>query len=466
MTVLWRPCQAADSGKPPSGRGPRISTKAVSRSIFPFLLVAGCLAEPNAATAKNADTVVRYRVQKGDTLIDLAEQHFRRTADHMIVRRLNRLADPKRMQAHSIILIPKSLLRYEAVEAKVLTFRGNASVRQLGRSRRAFVGMTVAEGDVLSTPANASLSLGFPDKSVVTLPSQSQMRIERLRAQSLTNTVEREFQILDGQVRGAITPMTSPDDSLRFRTPNTVSAVRGTQLRVSYSPATMRSSTEVLEGRVEVGDADGKAVESLDAGFGLISARSELGQPVRLLPAPNLAQPDLVQDKEELAFPIQEVSGAVAYRAEIARDAGFLAIENEARANPVVAMPGVGDGIWFVRISAIGENGLEGLTKTYSFRRRLLTLRTSAEASRSGGFDQYLFRFDSLGSGRFQYHFQLFRDNLTEPMIDEPGLSVPKLALTDLPPGEYRWRVGVLQFLDGEVHEKWSPDQQLTVVRN
>ncbi len=444
----------------------RMRPKGLTPVGFLLVVLAFCFAGQGAVAGKEPENVVRYRVQKGDTLIELAERHFRRTADHVVVRRLNRIADPAKMQVRSVLRIPKSLLRYEAVEAKILAFRGNASVRQLGRSRRVFVGMTVAEGDILTTPANASLSLGFPDNSVITLPSQSQMLIERLRTQSLTNTVEREFRMLNGQVRGSITPMTSPNDVLRFRTPNTVSAVRGTQLRVTYNAASMRSSTEVLEGRVEVGDAAGETVESLGAGYGLISAPGDKGPPARLLPAPNLAQPDLIQDQDDLSFAILPAPGAVVHRAEISRDAGFLAIDDEARGTSVLSMPGVSDGIWFVRISSIGENRLEGFTKTYSFRRRLLSLRTSAEESKAGGFDQYLFRFDATGGGRLQYHFQLFRASLTEPMIDEPGLRVPKLALTDLPPGEYRWRVGVLQFLDGEVREKWSPDQQLTVVRN
>ena len=449
-----------------SKAGPAGAKRTPRHVIVPMLLIAASVSGSQAAEPRERNDVVHYQVREGDTLHDLGKRHFWRPADHLIVQRLNRLDNPRNMQAHSVLIIPRSFLRYKTVEARILAFRGKGSIRQGTRSRPVAVGMAVREGDVLNTPANASLSLGFPDNSVVTLPSQSQMRVERLRLLSLTNVVEREFRVLSGQARGLITPMSSPDDVFQFRTPHSISAVRGTQLRVSYSATNARSSTEVLEGKVAVAKETGAAPHMVEPGFGIVSTPGVAGAPTRLLPAPALAQPDRVQDEDQLMFPIQPLSGAVAYRAEISEDAGFLAIESEAKGGPVIAMPTVRDGIWFVRISAIDGKELEGLTKTYSFRRRLLSLQASSERTRSDGFDQYLFRFASQGSGRFQYHFQLFRDGVTEPMIDEPGLGDDKFALTNLPPGDYHWRVGILQFVDGEVHQKWSPNQQLSVVGN
>ena len=51
----------------------------------------------------------------------------------------------------------------------------------------------------------------------------------------------------------------------------------------------------------------------------------------------------------------------------------------------------------------------------------------------------------------------------TIPVIDEPGLVADRFAVTDLEPGTYYWRVMTVQNVDGIIHPKWSPMQQLTI---
>jgi hypothetical protein len=61
-------------------------------------------------------------------------------------------------------------------------------------------------------------------------------------------------------------------------------------------------------------------------------------------------------------------------------------------------------------------------------------------------------------------HFQLFRNAADQvAMVDEAGLAGDRVSLSDLPPGDYFWRVGVIQYLDGEVGINWTPLEKLSV---
>ena len=54
-------------------------------------------------------------------------------------------------------------------------------------------------------------------------------------------------------------------------------------------------------------------------------------------------------------------------------------------------------------------------------------------------------------------------DAKAAPMIDEPGLQDAQMSVAGLSDGVYFWRVGVQQYLGGEVTENWTPFQKFTV---
>ncbi|MFT3968167.1 MAG: FecR domain-containing protein, partial [Sphingobium sp.] len=230
-----------------------------------------------AAPASAAPDMVRYRIREGDTLFALARAHFRAIGDYHAVQKLNRIADPYRLPVGQTLTVPKALLRYRPIEARVLAWRGDVRILRGGRPVAAAVDTAVREGDLLQTGANAFVSLGLPDDSVVALPSQSRLRVARLRRYALIDAVEREFDVLSGRARGVVEPLKKPVDDFRFVTPSAVSAVRGTELRVAYDPATGRAATEVLEGHVAV--RGGARSVTVDAGRGVVAGAGGPGDP-------------------------------------------------------------------------------------------------------------------------------------------------------------------------------------------
>lgn len=416
-----------------------------------------------AASPPPQDGEVVYRIRPGDNLYTLAERHLLRTSDFRTVQRLNRIADPYRLSVRRTLRIPRNLLRFDRLRAKVTAFRGTVRVAQQdGSVRAAQLGQEIAEGAEIVTGTNSFVTLRLPDQSVVTMPSRSRVAVHRLRRYRLTGGVERLFKIVTGRARAIVRPMQRDEDDFRFSTPVAVSAVRGTEFRMAYRPEEKIATTEVIEGTVTVGTEAEPETVTVPAGFGTASATSEA---LRLLPAPKVLTPGAVQDDERLRFDLQPLPGAIGYRVQIAQDAGFLDVISEADApSPVVELDALPDGTWFVRASAIDRNGLEGLADTYSFQRRLNTLATAIEQRRTDRFREYLFRWEPEGEGTHQFRFQLKKvDGDDPPLVDEPGLATRRLILTNLPPGEYEWRVHTLQFIDGAAYGKWSAAERLTV---
>ena len=69
--------------------------------------------------------MLELSVRDGDTLIGLSDRYLAKPADWPRLQRLNRVADPKRLQPGSTIRIPVAWLREEVDRAEVLSVAGN-----------------------------------------------------------------------------------------------------------------------------------------------------------------------------------------------------------------------------------------------------------------------------------------------------------------------------------------------------
>lgn len=437
-------------------------------AVLTLLCIGAATLAPAAAQERSSTRpdLVLYRLKAGDNLYDLATRYFARVEGYTAVQRLNAIADPRRLRPGALIRIPRSLLRHEPLQAIVQSYRGTVSV-QRGTARQAItVGMRLAEGDLLETAEKSFVSLRLPDDSTVAMPSRSTIRIQRLRRTLLADTIDRLFVILKGRASATVTPMNNPDSRFEMSTPIAVSAVRGTEFRVQFDPEAQRATTEVTEGQVvftpssaSIGTTD--RAQLVSQGYG---TATDITEPVALLPAPDLLRPGRVQDEQRLSFELRPVEGAVRYHIQIAQDAGFLDLIDEAdAATPLADLPPLADGSYFVRATAIDARGLEGMPATYGFERNLNRVEADVENRGTGRHREYLFRWRTPDAPGAQYRFQLFGPSGTDAIVDEAGLKGTNFIVTDLPDGRYRWRVMTLKFSNGRPYETWSPFQELRV---
>jgi len=361
-------------------------------------------------------------------------------------------------------VVAPELWRTRPVSAQLLAFRGPVLIGAEAGPRAAVRGMNINEGVTVATGPDAYAQIELPDGSRVAVPSQSRVRIDRLRLTLMTGAVQRVFTVETGRSESKVTPMKAPADSYIVRTPTSVSAVRGTEFRVRYDPDRHMAATEVIKGIVQVGATQGPPV-AVAAGFGTRADETGVGGPEALLAEPSLLQPDRPVDEASAQVEITPVPGALAYRALLATDAGFVNTLAEVTSpNSTLALGSLPDGVYFVRLSVIAADGLEGRPVTYAVDRVLNTLSLAPSTAVGTGRDRrYDFRWDVEGDGRRTYRFQLFRDKNPQPVIDEPGLSDRQLTVTNLRPGLYSWRVMSRTVSPGRQVEKWSTQQSFHV---
>lgn len=427
------------------------------RPIFAAGLVVSLALAPSQASASDDNPPLRYTVERGDTLHALARSYFRSPASIERVRRLNRIADPRRLPVGKSLEIPRDVLRYTKVDVSVVAFSG--PVRIAGAPAR--IGQVLRERETIATGANGFVSFSSRFGGRVSIPSNSAARLVSARRYLLGETLDVDLAVEKG--RSSISsPRLKGADRLRVRTPVAVTAVRGTEFRVAYDEGRGRNLTEVVEGSVAVATPAKEAMAQ--AGFGVASTGAEILAPERLLPPPRLSDAGRIQTAEILQFAIAPSDAEKGYRVQIARDAGFLdVVAEQVTPQPLATFSELADGRYFVRARGISEGGLEGQSEAISFRRK----RLGADASAVGADDTsgYLFQWLPEGEGKTFYAFQLWRaDDPSILVVDETSLVTTGVELAGFEPGVYTWRVAALQ-TDAEVGllKIWGPEQKLTI---
>lgn len=432
------------------------------------VFASAALSWPGVVTAQaRPETVVEYTMRPGDSLSKLGETWFRRPGDYMRVQRLNGITHDRQIPVGHVIRIPVDVLRTEPAEGRITNFRGTVTLSWRGSPMPAAVGDPVGEGAVITTGPNAFVRIGLPDGSIVSLPSNSQVRVERLRTVLLTGAMDQSFRIEAGRIETRAAPVRS-GGGLEVTTPVSVAAVRGTEFRSAWFPDIAATATSVVEGAVAV--RSGSDEQIADAGEGV----AVTGGTVRilpLLPAAGLPDGDLKQIRDTVAFDPNDVAGAALYRARLATDAGMIDVFAEQDSGPdgVVRFEAIPDGDYFVRVLPVSPEGIEGTATTYAFLRARLGVGGLATSATGRGRDRtFLFRWEAEGAGPAEYRFQVHvadEGDDRPPLFDLSALSEPRISLTGLAPGVYEWRVRITRHVGGRRIDVWSEPQQLRIGR-
>ena len=429
--------------------------------VFAAILFVG---KPMPATAQGQSTeTVPYTFKSRDTLLGLAERYLVNQAAADTVQRINGIKDATKIREGTVIRVPTSLLKSTAIGAKIVAFSGTVSIIGKKGGVTPIIGAAVLEGQTLSTGAPGFLTLSIAGGSNVSIPSRSRVKIVRLRKYLLTGGSDIDLFVEQGRAETAAAPVKDSNSRFRMRTPTAVSAVRGTVFRIGYDGPSSSSLTEVVEGAVAVDGGTSTEPTLIPMGFGAALPRTGVLLQEKLLPAPKVTNSDNTHAADIVKFNLSSVEGAIGYRTQVARDAGFLEIFGETvSANPVATFENVPDGSLFVRSTAISESNLEGVADIFGFRRRLLKISSEEASNPFSGLFQI--KWVPHEAGTTVYRFQLFDEkNQHIPIIDELGLQTSGINLTNLPSGTYSWRVGVRQTSQEGLIETWSTQQKFII---
>lgn len=421
--------------------------------VSPILLAQ--LVLPAPAIAQQGDETIVYRVKQNDTLIGLAQKYMLRVTDYAEVQQLNRIANPFRIPVGTPLRIPVRLLRQQLATGEVVASSGGVTRLRSNRESTLNVGDRVGEGDRVVTAGNSFITVQLANGTLFSLSPDSNIIVRRLRTTLLTGQIERLIAVERGRLRATVRKLRNSED-FKATTPVSVSAVRGTEFSIGYDMTTRVAGTEVVDGNVAV-SADAQS-RNVPRGYGIIARADALDQPKKLLPAPRLSRLTL-NPGAKLAVVVEPVSGAVSYRAELATDEKFSAVIGEARSTqPLLAIPALPDGGWFVRVSAIDPDGLQGMSTVKSFK-------DAGRAVVGIGRDA---TFRMLGGDQQNMRIQIMRGSPNGEIVkDVAGKSLDELLVTDLPNGTYYWRTKIVGPGDTDTApQDWSTPRQLVISRD
>ena len=419
-------------------------------------------AVPPANTTTSANTgpspSIVYVVRRDETLLEIAHRALEPAASYREVQSLNHIANDRRIPIGFRLIVPRALLKTRPILATVEGVHGAARAEGAGGLT---VGRTLGEGAVILTGENAFVRLGLPDGSHLAIPSNSKVALERMRAVALTGGIDREIRVQAGGLESQVAPMTDPSSRFVVVTPVAQSAVRGTEFRVAYEAGENRATSSVLKGAVGVSNPRADVVAR--AGQGVIATPAGLKGPMPLLPAPELEPAATVQAGERLHFAIRPVAGAAHYRLLVSGDPKVEAPLYELTTDkPEADLPTMPDGAYYLQLSALSRDGLEGLPSVSPFTRVRGDL--SILGATRGADGQVEFRWASPGESPVVYRFILARrEDRQHPMVEKDGLAEPLIAVPALAAGDYVWTVFAFRVVGGRRLEIASDPQSLHV---
>jgi hypothetical protein len=427
--------------------------------IFLTSIALGLLAFATPLQASSDDSIV-YEIKRGDTLIALANKYFVRADDYRAVQKANAIRNDRGIPVGTKLRIARNLLKFKASSATIASVRGNVVQVVRGTQSTAAKGASLAEGSALKTAGSSFATITLENGSRVSLPSNSDLKIVRLRRYLIDSSLDYDFEVGRGAAKSKVTPMTNPNDRYVVKTPKAVSAVRGTEFQSRYDDTAGADFSEVTEGALAI-TLPGDALTDMPAGNGLAVKADGAVIKERLIAPIELQSAGRLQKEKIVSFAVPDAVSANGLRISLASDAGFVeqvadGVFTGADAN----FEGIDDGNYFARFRAISASGIEGMPATYAFKRRLNTVSAGGGKADLG----FAFKWTGQGRGTLRYHFQLFQGKAEGiAMVDEAGLVATEISLSDLPAGDYYWRVASVQYVDGEVSTNWTPFEKLII---
>jgi hypothetical protein len=402
------------------------------------------------ASAAAQDPIVEYRVGERDTLIGLSQTVFVSPQAWREIARLNRLPDPNLIRPGQVLRVPARLMRTRPVPVALASSVGE--VRVGGAPARP--GMAIAEGQQLETGANGSAVLALADGSRVKVPPSSLAEIIASRGPGATDAQAAQFAA-DGWFSGAMRMLRGSVEVLAAKvrrgppmevtTPTAVVGVRGTQYRVSLDGDTNATRSEVLDGKVRLESPQRSVGSDVAAGFGAaIDAAAKKPEPVKLLPAPDLAAMPERFERPLVRFALPTEQATV--RVQVAQDEAFERIVSDGKVEPGsdVRIAGLDDARWYLRARRLDGQGIEGYDAVRPFVLKARPEPPASNSPRSGGKQ-------SLGPVEFRWspnleartaRLQVARDESFKDIVAErEGLEGNALTLDLGGPGVYHWRL-------------------------
>jgi hypothetical protein len=407
------------------------------------------LSAPPAAPAPPitiAAASITYITRAGDTLSSIALQLTNKLENWSAIGQINHIGSDTNIPIGTPIVIPATLLPDEPSEARVVALSGNIAAKTAdGDPVTIALGTKITEGMQIDTGNNSFLTLSLPDASRISVPSNSRIRLSKLRMARYTKSPRTEINLLRGHIESQVSPLDQNKGRFEIHSPLGVAGVRGTNFRVGVTDH--GTTNEVLSGKVEVGQPGKAPALVLHPGQGNVIDAKSVGKAIDLLPAPQLAENPILIGATSAQISLTPVNGARAYHVQISKDAEGQDIFSETQSSEnKFAIQGVRTGNYFARISSIDQHGLEGPARVQAISLKPLTAASSTRLELPS--PPYVSRSDAkhvtltwLAQSGKKFNVQVAHDSSFTWLLFNTTSNAPEATLPRPPFGTYFARV-------------------------
>lgn len=404
------------------------------------------------AQQNSSNSFLFYTVERKDTIWEFSQAFLIGTDAWKEVVRINGVDEPKTLQPGRVLKIPKRLVRVYDVEVKVEELTGKAQALRPGKPES-----DIGKGDllpvqsVIKTKENSRLSLRFPDGSIVIVPSNTQVRLDKLQQSAFTEINAAEATIERGKVEALVTRQ-SPEDSFQLKTRRAVAGVRGTEFRFGENQD-QETLLEVLTGEVALIRPDGG---ELFVGTQQAANVTADGQ-VNALPLPS--RPEILAESttqiaQKIKIYVSKRDTAEKLRVQVSNSSSFLSPSFDSNFDSdQVILPDLQAGTYFVSVSKIQGPQLESEPSVVMID-RLLTAKGKVPSAIQLNKEGRALTLDWPAYSRAVSYQVMFSSN---PNVNDPFLNErtdkPRLTLCCVKPGVYFWRVFAFDSKGKLLHE-------------
>lgn len=388
-----------------------------------------------------------YRVRPGDTLWDLGGLYLKPSVRWQQLQQHNRIDNPYQLPPGRLLRFPISWLRVEPAPARVLSVRGKVELSGADGSatRTLRAGEQLRIGDTVATAGESSVTLEFADASRLQLREYSRLRLDQLSRYGHTGMVDTRLRLQQGRASNRVTPARGPASRYIIDAPTATSSVRGTVFRVSAGDTGHAGATEVLQGKVEVGNTHGQRMVRPGQASRSSSADAAPDAASALLPAPHLRSDELRLAPLPALLAWEPVAGATHYRVEVVQAATpeiLLFAANTADTR--LAIGDLPPGQLRVLLRAVDAQGVEGLDASADFElsdQPAPPLTIAPVHGQTINSDRPRFRW-SQAPGAHSSVLQIAAEPaFLHPLREQSSTDTDLRLSQPLPPGQYFWRV-------------------------
>ena len=388
-----------------------------------------------------------YRVRPSDTLWDLGGLYLKPSVRWQQLQQHNRIDNPYQLPPGQLLRFPISWLRTEPAPARVLSVRGKVALAGAdGTATRALqAGEQLHIGDTVETEGDSSITLEFADASRLQLREYSRLRLDQLSRYGHTGMVDTRLRLQQGRASNRVTPARGPASRYIIDAPTATSSVRGTVFRVSAGDDGHVGATEVLQGKVQVGNSHGQRLVRPGQATRSSSADAAPAAVSALLPAPALRNDALRLAPLPTLLAWEPVNGADHYRVEVVQAATpEILLFAATTANTRLAIGDLPPGQLRILLRAVDAQGVEGLDASADFElgdQPPPPLTVSPLHGQTINSDRPRFRWSQAPGARSSVLQIATEPSFLQP-LQEQATHATDLRLTrPLPPGQYYWRV-------------------------